>query len=234
MIIRTLQRLATIAATLLFFSACTSVGLDKTASSVDFSKGSIAVLRIDMRNELKPDYPPTHLGAVISKPAGNSAAAVRAQLPIDSASSSVLIVEQLGVGPQAITSLIGESRNTLIRGNFDFSMNAPFDLPPNSVVYLGHLSLTNVAKKSPDDQAAGSALPLIDQAMTGFGTGTLAIKLTDTWDADVKELRAQYPALKSLEILRTPLKKVVLKRASGSKAEPVVIELSQTTAEKAN
>ena len=122
---------------------------------------------------------------------------------------------------------MGVLGSPLFAGNLDFSVDAPFNVLPNSVIYLGHVRLVNKERIGKDDQASGLAIPLIPLAVHGMGNGTLNVKLEDRYDSIVLLLKQDYPALKNLTIVRAPLASMTLERSSGSKAPIVKVMLSQ-------
>ena len=115
------------------------------------------------------------------------------------------------------------SRQILITGNSNFAVDAPFDVAPNSVVYLGRVSGVNRERSSSDDQSTGGVIPIIDQAVSGFGAGTLEVSLGDNYAEDVKVLKQEYASMQNLELVRSPLKFMMLERTTGSRAAPLVV-----------
>lgn len=87
----------------------------------------------------------------------------------------------------------------LIYGVFKFPLNLQFDLEPNSIVYLGHVSMTN-RKRAKGERRSGLVVPLVDQAVSGFAGGTFDISVSDRYDLDVADFVKAYPALLNFEI----------------------------------
>ena len=204
---------------------CAAPGLDKAAGSVDVSKESIALLSVHFKNEFKPSYPlasvVTHMNALDEKKF------VLGQGDFDAESGDLLLSVKLAPGRYQLSKVNGSTAFSLLRGVMDYSMTTTFVIGSNSVVYLGHLQLVNKEKKNKEDQASGGALPLIDQAVTGFGNGTLDVKLLDRYAKDSALFKSRYPALKNMDIVRAPLKQLALERAIGSGAAPIIVTLEQ-------
>ena len=228
---KTISYLLTLAS-LILLGGCAS-GLDKNATSIDWAQGSVVVMSVDMANEYKPNYNATRLGVVIH--GKTPAQRVVTASPVLDSSGTTLLTKQLPPGRYSINRLVGASQNVLIVGGIDFAVKADFNLPPQSVVYLGRVSLVNKERASNDDQSTGGVLPLIDQAVTGFGNGTLQVTLRDDYEKDIANFKRGFPAFQNAEIIRAPLKIMTLERATGSKApEKVAIASpsgSATTAE---
>ena len=190
-------------------TGCASA-LDKNAESVDLSKKSIVVFSLDLVNEFKPGFPASYLTGTIEKLDASSAADSRAQIHygptlVDPVSKIALVTRKLAPGRYTMKKIEGKFIQVIISGRLDFAVDAPFEVAPNSVIYLGHLSLVNREIKNSDDQASGFALSLIDQMVTGLSRGTLSVKLEDRYDSTVKQLKQDYRSLRNLDIVRAPL-----------------------------
>ena len=129
-----------------------------------------------------------------------------------------LVTQQIQPGSYTVSKIYGMSRQILITGNINFAVDAPFDVAPNSVVYLGRVSGVNRERSSSDDQSTGGVIPIIDQAVSGFGAGTLEVSLGDNYAEDVKVLKQEYASMQNLEVVRSPLKTMTLERTTGSRA----------------
>jgi hypothetical protein len=84
--------------------------------------------------------------------------------------------------------------------------------------------MTNIEKVNRDDQASGAAIPIIDQAVSGFSGGTLQVTLKDSYEQDVAALKNDYPALRDMQVIRAPLAQMALDRSSGSNAPKVIVK----------
>ena len=205
-------------------SGC-ATSFDKKAATVDWTKGSVVVMSVEVNNQYKPGYQPTGLGVMLKKKAG---AEPREYIPAFSqeavsGSKVFLVTQQIQPGSYTVSKIYGFSRQVLITGGIDFAVDAPFEVAPNSVVYLGRVSGVNQERTSKDDQSTGGVIPIIDQAVSGFGAGTLKVSLGDNYAEDVKVLKQEYASMQNLEVVRSPLKTMALERTTGSRAAPVVI-----------
>lgn len=219
--------------------------VDKTATSVDLTKESIVVMSMRMTNEIAPTFKPSYVGfeleeqgATLQNLSSTSAAAsasgasavptVRAGVYVDRGAPQTLVVVRARPGKYSIQRLVGRVGTGLVVGDFLFEVDAPVDVPPASVVYLGHLDLVNQRKAHPEDQSSGLVVPVISQAAAGLAQGTLKVTLADNYESDVGELKSQYPAMKSLPVVRAPLQSMQLRRAMGSKLPALLIKQNPT------
>ena len=231
MYFRFFSRLFLSASLVLLISGCALGALDKQAQSIDLSKESVVILSLDLTNEFKPDSLASHLGMQVKKietdGTPSKSALIWSMGLVEPVSKIALASKQIPAGSYTIEKLVGVLGSPLFAGNLDFSVDAPFNVLPNSVIYLGHVRLVNKERIGKDDQASGLAIPLIPQAVHGMGNGTLNVKLEDRYDSIVLLLKQDYPALKNLTIVRAPLASMTLERSSGSKAPIVKVMLSQ-------
>ena len=221
----TIGRIALLGSMTALLSACATMGLDKKATQVDWSKGSVVVTSVDLKNEYKPNYGPTWLAIGIEKDKGEGpTGGGSAWETVADGKTSVILTHQLPPGKYSIKSLQGRAGTFPVIGSMSFSVDAPFEVPPKSVIYLGHIAMTNKEKVNRDDQASGAALPIIDQAVTGFGGGTIHVTLKDRYEQDIAALKSDYPALRDTPVIRAPLARMELDRSSGSSAPKVVVK----------
>jgi hypothetical protein len=221
----TFGRIALIGSMTALLSACATMGLDKKATQVDWSKGSVVVTSVDLKNEYKPNYNPNWLAISIEKAKGEgSTGGGTAWETVADGKTSVILTQQLPPGRYSIKSLQGRAGQFPFMGSMSFSVDAPFEVPPKSVIYLGHVAMTNIEKVNPDDQASGAPIPIIDQAVTGFGGGTIKVTLKDRYEQDVAALKNDYPALRDTPVIRAPLAQMELDRSSGSRAPKVIVK----------
>jgi hypothetical protein len=204
----------------LVFTGCASPGLDKNAKTLDLSKESILVFSMDFTNTFKPGTSWNNLGVSIASVDPKNANTRNTELSsigtFNAESGLALVSRQLPPGTYTIKTLAGSVRSAIFFGAMNFSVDAQFDVPPNAVMYAGHISIFNKERLDKDDQASGFAIPLIDQSVTGLSGGTLDVKLEDRYDKTVELLKTEYPALRNVPVLRAPLASMALARRSGS------------------
>ncbi len=208
---------------LLAMGGC-ATGLDKNATAVDWTKGSIVVMSVEVTNQYKSNYQPTGLGVVMRKKSSTEA---RDWIPVfgqvKAGTNAVLVTKQIQPGKYTISKIYGMSQKFLISGRIDFSVDAPFEVTANSIIYLGRVMAINKERTNKDDQYAGGVIPLIDQAVSGFGGGTLEVSLGDNYAEDINSLKNEFAFLQKLDVIRTPLQKMMLERTTGSSAAPIEV-----------
>lgn len=209
----------------LLFGGCASPGLDKTGKALDVSKESIAIMSVNMTNKVKPDYRLQSVKAHFVKAGSTSSQVAIGTGNMEAPNEDILVSVKMAPGTYELSKFVGIARQVLIAGVMDFSVSAAVEIAPQSVVYLGHIRLVNTEKTNKDDQTTGAFLPMIDQAVSGFSSGTIVVGLVDRFDRDVESFKKAYPSLKDIDISRAPLKKIVIPRAFGSKADPVTVLL---------
>lgn len=211
-------------------SGC-ATSLDPTATTVDWSKGSVVAMTVELTNEYKPEYQPSHMGVVVMKTAGTNANQRISGLGrIYAGKNTFLVTQQLMPGQYNLMSITGISHKLPVIGNIDFSVHAPFEVTANSVIYLGRISTVNKQRVNKDDQTTGGVIPIIDQIASGFGAGTLQVALKDNYEEDVEILKKNFVAVRNLPVVRSPLQNMRLERAMGSSAPHTEVKLSATAA----
>jgi hypothetical protein len=209
---------------LVVLTGCATAGLDKKATTLDLSKESIAVFTANMTNTFKPSYKLGDLKVSVVKQ-GTTTPIFYGSGTIEAPLEDILVSIKLDPGKYDMNKIFGGARGFLINGVMLYSLNGSFEVPAQSVVYLGHLKIVNKERSNPDDQASGDVLPLIDQAVAGFANGVLDINLIDRFERDNALFKDAYPALKNISIVRSPIQQLSIPRANTSKAEPLTVTL---------
>ena len=184
------------------------MALKPGATSLDTHTKSVAFFTLVVKNDFKPDYgaAPCFMWVKSSK-----SETVQFQLEGDWQGNGAPMLfywmdtsefpVSLGLEPGKYTiGLVrGGGSNIALTWGFGFPLNTEFDLPPNSVVYLGHVVMTNREREG-DEERSGSMIPLIDQSLSGYSGGTMDISVTDQSSEDIPKFVAKYPCLKGLTI----------------------------------
>ena len=157
---------------------------------------------------------------------------IRAASNIPAGDNAYLVTSQIQPGTYSISRIFGVSQKFPIMGSVDFAVDAPFEITPNSVTYLGRLATVNKEKTNKNDQSTGAVLPIIDQAVSGFGSGTLHVVLKDNYEEDVKLFKKEFVYVQNMDVIRRPLQKMMLERTTGSSAKSTAVRLETNVAEK--
>jgi hypothetical protein len=105
----------------------------------------------------------------------------------------------LAPGKYNIDMIKGLGSTLILLWHFDFPLNADFNLPPGSVVYIGHVEMTSRQRKDGEPRS-GDVTPLIDQGISGWANGTMDISITDESATDIPKFQAKYPCLQGITI----------------------------------
>jgi len=89
-------------------------------------------------------------------------------------------------------------------GIFFAPLHADVKSPLSGVYYLGHVSAT-IRERKGGEFRAGPTIPLMQQSAHGFSGGTFDVEVSDRLEADLPELLAKFPALRSANIQKALL-----------------------------
>ena len=70
-----------------------------------------------------------------------------------------------------------------------------------SFVYIGNIKASVIPRKEGQPRA-GSVIPLIDQAVTGFSSGTFVVDLSDNYDEEILLIKKKFPYLTGKNITK--------------------------------
>ena len=193
--------------TMFVFSGCAAnMALTKGQEQVDLSIKSIALASIKISNQNKLGYQPNLLYAFFF---ANSSDAEKTHidLKIDPFRSEK---DQYNEYLMSFSLKPGKYNFSQIWGNYKIPMlmnalcsvplNAQIEIKPNSVIYLGHINATIRERKNDTEERAGSLIPLIDQSVAGFSSGTFDVTIKDQYEEDIKAYVAEYPALNKVKV----------------------------------
>ena len=183
------------------FLGCTKtyqMALDQKPEKLDLTTKSLGLFTLRTSNQYKPSYEPDVQYITITPQPDGKNILFRVKKAHKKESKNFLeylISIDLEPGTYKIGNISGNSPNILTIGSFMFPVDTNFELPPDSVVYLGHLYMVN-RKRKEGEKRSGSVLPLIDQAAYGYGDGTFDITITDRSEEDIPLFEQTYPHVK--------------------------------------
>jgi len=103
-------------------------------------------------------------------------------------------------GTYYIKSVSGRVQKGLLFGTAILPIFQTVDLEKPGIYYLGRIDGV-IRKRSNDNEfRAGPPIPLIDQSATGISNGTWDVRIYDNSAGDLKLVRANYPALRTVDI----------------------------------
>lgn len=178
--------------------------LDHTkGGQLDTSKESIVLLRLTTDNWHAPKYPPKVATAAVHKIDGDKVDKMKVKFEkAVNAGTDYLASIQLPPGEYQIRNVDGTSGVFPVHGRFSIPLYSKFIVEPEEIVYIGKVDAI-VRKRENDDQLrSGPVLPLIDQSVSGFATGTFDITISDDYGIDVPAFKEQFPFLSNYTIQR--------------------------------
>jgi len=197
----------------IFLSGCVTnrnMALNKKVTQLDISKESIALLTLRTSNAYRPTCQPFADRVTIRTNGKEQSESYTYDigLPYKKVSkefNEYLISIQIAAGDYMIDKIIGFVLPYYVNGNcgnFTVPVNASFRIQPNTIVYIGQIEATNRERKDDNELRAGLLLPLIDQALAGYYTGTFDIKIYDNFEEDVVLFSKEYPLITTQKIER--------------------------------
>lgn len=193
---------------LLLGSGCATVNkmaLNEKNSTLDVSERSVVIFSFRMENVHKPAFQPKPLAIYFEEPNAEKKEQ-RQNFLVDknavttSANGNYYIVNAaLPPGQQKLMGINGHFFNLLISASAMMVLESDINVPPGKVIYAGRIT-GEIRKRGSDSPPAGPGIPIIDQAVAGYSTGTFHITVTDAYDEDVGYLRSRYASLRNVEV----------------------------------
>lgn len=188
-------------------SACgTPMGLTKQTAQLDLSKKSIVLASFEItrsNGRLMPDPRYVLLGdqQVVEDKRKLSLAIddEGMEQQTDKPRKLVLIRMSLEPGKHNIQHVMGTITGFLAAGTWVVPLAADFEVPPQSVVYLGRIS-AHLRDRKDNEFRAGSLIPLIDQAALGISNATFDVTLSDQSTTDLPRFKQEFAALRTQTI----------------------------------
>jgi hypothetical protein len=188
-----------------------NMALVKGQEKLDLNDQSVGLLSVKISNENKPGYQPELFHAMLHQLLeSDKKDSVSVSIKDDpyrtekDKYNEYLLSFNLKSGRYTLDSLFGKYKIPLLMNAIcNVPLNAGFEIKPGKVVYLGKINATIVERTKDDQERAGSLLPLMDQSLAGFSSGTFKVSIDDNYEADIKAYREQYPALRSMNIEKT-------------------------------
>jgi hypothetical protein len=187
----------------LFLNGCvTKMALQAKKGPPSLAAKSVGLFTLRTENQYKPSYQPYVRFVEIKDEKtqdGKKFKTDKANAEGKDQFVEYLISIELAPGNYTLGDILGYSSGFLISGHYKFPVNARFQLAPGSMTYLGHVAMVNRERKE-GEKRSGAILPLIDQSVSGFSSGTFDITISDRRDADMAAFVQAYPYLKGLQI----------------------------------
>lgn len=176
----------------------------KADASIDMSAQSFLLASLTLGNRHHPSFIPDPISISLRRIDGRQkpellSYAFDGDAEVGSPARHYLIRIPLAPGRYELLHIQGTSGVFPIRGFFFLPLSYELEVEPGRAEYLGHIDATVVERKE-GELRAGPPIPLIDQAVSGFSTGTWEVALTDASQTDITEFKAVFPSLSGLPI----------------------------------
>lgn len=189
-------------------AGCVSVkplALTGETKELNLEKESIAVFSLETSNHYKSNYQPgVSFVTVVGKNSngeketyrfGNMATSLEPCAMAENQFNRYLISMNLPAGKYRITYAQGFSGVFPVRGSFWIPVFSDFEIGPNKIAYLGRIEAILRERKNDSELRGGPVIPLLDQAVTGFWSGTFDITMSDKFEEDSSVLKQKFPLL---------------------------------------
>jgi len=177
--------------------------LTATTARLDLGSKSIGLFTLRTSNQFKPRFQPSVTWVEIGCPSTEKAQRFRVGSPESQKKGAFyeyLVSVDMAPGHYRLGDVCGLNFvPLLLRASFQFPVNAVFELPPNSILYLGHVSMTNRERKE-GERRSGSLVPVLDQAIAGYSTGTFDVTISDRSGTDVPLFMERFPILQDQDL----------------------------------
>lgn len=131
----------------------------------------------------------------------------------ESSGNDYFVRLELERGQYIVRSFHARASSFPIMANYTVPIHAPLNVVQGGVYYLGHIAAT-IRERNDDEFKAGSAMPLIDQAIGGASGGTFDVAISDEFAIDEPKFRARFRALEGV-----PIHKAILPPFDRTKAQ---------------
>ncbi|MGH1428027.1 MAG: hypothetical protein ACRBEE_08805 [Arenicella sp.] len=179
-----------------------------TREKLDFNQKSYFIMEVEIYNAVKPAYNPNtpitlsivKKGAKDGEPKSYFSVLNPSEFQgTKGGAASGFFKGVLPPGDYTMSFLAGQARAFPVTGTYMLPLSGDFQLEKNEVAYLGKLR-ARTRKKRKGEYGAGSVLPLIDQAATGFGSSTFDVHISNDVESAKDWMNKEHPALAAEEL----------------------------------
>lgn len=202
------KMLALLLCSFVMFGCAGNLGLTKGQTSIDVSSNSLVLLPVTVSNQNHTGFQPDLVDAYLRLGTDSQRIGTKDSVFKEDKDKSkdYLMSFSLKPGTYTIEKIIGSYRiPMIIKAWCQIPMDKSFEVKANSVVYLGHVSATIVERKNDDQERAGGMIPLMDQGIAGFSTGTFVVDIADRYESDMANYRSEFPGLKDTKVEKAVL-----------------------------
>ena len=188
-------------------SGCASVSempLKSGLTDIDTSQKSLIVGKLSIKNENAPSHQPYLLCIFVEKD-GQLYSYKSPTLVSDMGTDGKSYFFSMDVPPGKATIKFARFLRDiplLVLATADLPFEHEIDIPKDEVIYIGNIQATIKPRENDEQPRAGSVIPLIDQAVAGFSSGTFEVEIIDDFQIDTTNLINKYPALSNRNITK--------------------------------
>ena len=184
-------------------SACgTPMGLTKQTSQLDLSKKSIVLASLELtRSNGRLMLDPRHVVLDADRKSADGKNTPPLSLDDEGMEQDtgkprkvVLLRMALEPGRHRLEYIGGTITGFMAAGMWSVPMSMEFEVPAQSVVYLGRIS-AHLRERKDNEFRAGSLIPLIDQSVLGISNATFDVAVSDKSSVDLPRFRQEFSAL---------------------------------------
>ncbi len=190
------------------------MALSKDVQKIDLTQESIALMTVRVGNTYKTGYQPRlRYVAIRADDAEKKVTSFQIGELLARDESEANQFEEAAVsfslppGKYQLRTVGVASQSLLTPGNGMVPIFTRFEVKPGQVLYLGRIEAVRRERKDDSELRAGLAIPLIDQAVSGYSGGTFDVAISDSYEKDLDTLRKLYPALAGVEVTKAMLPK---------------------------
>jgi hypothetical protein len=179
------------------FSGCASVAempFNQSVKAIDNSKG-VLVGSITIQNKNKPEYQPM-LWTVFVKKDGKEFAFIKPTfISGNSEGNKYLFSIAFEPGAAELYAFRFLGSGTFINGLAQLPFEQQITFEKNKIIYIGDITATIIPREN-EEPRAGPVIPIIDQAVLGFSSGTFVVDIKDNYNTDIQFIKQKFPYLK--------------------------------------
>jgi hypothetical protein len=191
---------------MVLYGCAAPTALTSKTSKLDLSQKSIVLATIEITRESNRSMPwPTRLQVMSTGATGSreiQAFAVDSEgmeYGEDGRNYVSLVRLSLAPGKFHLAGLMGQISAFPFRGLFQAPLGLMFEVPSQSIIYLGRVKI-HMRPRKDNEFRAGSLIPLIDQAVLGISTSTFDISTEDASAVDLTLFKEAFPVLRDAEV----------------------------------
>lgn len=186
--------------------ATNSVSLTKSTTTLDTSKQSLILLGLNIGRDAPSRYIPTPQFIRVKYKNADGKDSVKAFWinkdageATSESNNKFLLSISLDPGSYQLETIGGRANAFPFIGRFLLPLLLKFDVPQNSVVYIGQVN-AKLRPRVGEEFRAGSVVPLIDQAAAGISGSTFDVEIADGGDTEINSFKNNFPILEKVEI----------------------------------